>query len=70
MKYANILANSGAILIIVGAMIKIFHLGIINPTILLILGVILVVVGQEWKVKLLNEKIRKLEAEDHLANNA
>lgn len=57
-------------MVIGGALLKILHLEIAYPSTLIIIGLIMSIAGQEWKIKLLNKKIRKLEAENQLANKA
>jgi hypothetical protein len=60
MKYARMLHASGAILVIVFAMMKILHLGegYINVNSLLIFGLLVGYASQLWKVRILEAEIK------------
>lgn len=68
MKYANVIGYTGSMVVMTGALLKIFHIESTNPTVIIMFGFILSIGGQEWKIKLLNEKVKRLEAEHHSGN--
>jgi len=61
MKYANVIHSLGAIVVIIYAIMKIFHLGQgqINVNLLLALGFLLGYIGQSWKIRLLEKEIKE-----------
>jgi hypothetical protein len=58
MKYANAIHYLGAIVVIIYALLKIFHLAPeqINLNILVAVGFFLSYIGQSWKVRILKQK--------------
>ncbi len=70
MKAAHAAGAIGSIVIIIGAMLKIFHIAISNPDTLILLGLILIIASLEWKLKLLGKQVKKLEADGKLTGSA
>jgi hypothetical protein len=60
MNYANVIHSLGAIVVIIYAIMKIFHLEHeqINVNLLLTLGFVLGYFGQSWKIRLLEKEIK------------
>jgi hypothetical protein len=57
MKYANGLHAGGAVVVILYSLIKIFHFDImVNPTLILISGLLLAYAGQSLKVRILQKE--------------
>jgi hypothetical protein len=64
MKYANAMNSLGAIVVVISAILKIFHLAEdqINLNLLLISGFLLGYIGQSWKLRLLEKEIKDYKA--------
>ena len=64
MKYANVMNSLGAIVVIISAALKIFHLGEVQMdlNLLLLSGFLLGYLGQTWKIKLLEKEIDDMKA--------
>ncbi len=63
MKYANLLHASGAVVVIIATTMKIFHLDLVNSNLLLTLGFLLGYIGQSYKIKLLEARIKENEVQ-------
>ena len=61
MKYANLLHNVGAIVVILYGVLKIFRVEEANTGFLLLLGFLMAYFAQSWKIHLLERKINSLE---------
>jgi len=60
MKYARILHASGAIIVIISAMMKILHWGegYVNLNALFIFGLLVGYASQSWKIRILETEIK------------
>ncbi len=57
MKSANMVVNAGAVMVIIAAAFKIFHIGFENNW-LLIFSLVVGSLGQSWKIRLLEKQIK------------
>lgn len=61
MKYAKLIHATGAVVVIIFAIMKVLHIGqdYIDINALLTLAFLLAYIGQSWKVKLLETQVKK-----------
>ena len=64
MKVDNLLNATGALVIIIYAVMRILHLGFgeINLSGLITFGLVLSFVGQSWKIKILEKQVRDYQS--------
>ena len=55
MKYAQLIAVIGSILVIIGAVLKILHINPFNMNAVIFLGLVVIISGQAWTIRLLQQ---------------